>query len=167
MAIVKPDFNEHLVNGGFFSIFLAGTIEMGNSEDWQKKVEKEVDHSTLRIFNPRRDSWDSSWVQEESQENFNHQVNWELSRLEEADIIFMNFERGSKSPISLLELGLFAQSGKLIVCCPKGFWRRGNVEIICTRYNIPFYEDLNSAIGGLKTKIRSKKDITWKKKSSE
>jgi hypothetical protein len=32
---------------------------------------------------------------------------------------------------------LFAKSGKLLVCCPEGYWRRGNVEVVCARYQIP------------------------------
>lgn len=44
---------------------------------------------------------------------------------------------GHKGAHPLLELGLFAKSGKLLVCCPEGYWRRGNVEVICARYQIP------------------------------
>jgi hypothetical protein len=40
----------------------------------------------------------------------------------------------TKAPISLLELGLFARSDRVVVGCPDGFWRRGNVEIVCQRY---------------------------------
>lgn len=54
----------------------------------------------------------------------------------------MHFEPDTMSPITLLELGLYASSGKLIVSCPKGFWRRGNVEIVCEKYKIPFFENL-------------------------
>jgi hypothetical protein len=36
---------------------------------------------------------------------------------------------GTQSPVSLLELGLCARSGKLKVGCPEGFWRRGNVKV--------------------------------------
>ena len=60
----------------------------------------------------------------------------------------------TKSPISLLELGLHAAGGKMIVVCPEGFWRKGNVEIVCSRHNIPMYEDIESGIGALMTKAR-------------
>jgi hypothetical protein len=43
----------------------------------------------------------------------------------------------ARAPITLLGLGLFAKSGKLLVCCPEWFWRRGNVEVVCARYQIP------------------------------
>ena len=155
IRILKPtDSDLDLVE---VTIFLAGSIEMGVAEDWQTEIsrflqEKEIENIT--IFNPRRDSWDSSWKQEEGNLEFNHQVNWEMNKLEESDIIFMYFSPETKSPISLLELGLYANSGKIIVCCPDGFWRKGNVEIVCSRYKIPLYNNLKKGIGGLLTQIK-------------
>ena len=106
------------------TIFLAGSIEMGAAEDWQSKVVNYFKDWQLTFYNPRRESWDSSWKQEQKVDQFNQQVNWELNHLENCDTIFMYFDPSSKSPISLLELGLFASSGKMIVCCPDGFWRK-------------------------------------------
>jgi hypothetical protein len=59
--------------------------------------------------------------------------------LDDSDIIVMYFDPNTKSPISLLELGLHANEQKLIVCCPDGYWRQGNVRVVCERYNIPFF----------------------------
>ena len=42
----------------------------------------------------------------------------------EADIIIMYFAPHSQSPISLLELGLYAKTDKLMVVCPEGYWRK-------------------------------------------
>jgi hypothetical protein len=136
------------------TIFLAGSIEMGTAEDWQKKIPNIFkEYNELVFFNPRRDDWDSSWEQLESNPKFNQQVMWELDALEKCDIIFMYFSPETKSPISLLELGLFASSDKLIVCCPDDFWRKGNVDIVCSKYNIPVYNTFDSAIGALRTRI--------------
>jgi hypothetical protein len=156
MKIIKPNSSDQLVdyNQSNRSIFLAGSIEMGLAEDWQNKVEKIfADYEKITIFNPRRDDWDSSWAQDETDPQFNHQVNWELDRLEESDIIFMYFDPNTKSPITLMELGAFKRQGNMIVCCPKGYWRRGNVQIICTRERIPFYDNIDAAIGALRTKL--------------
>ena len=46
----------------------------------------------------------------------------------------------------MLELGLYANSGKLLVCCPKGFWRKGNIDVVCEKYNIPIYESLDQLL---------------------
>ncbi len=54
---------------------------------------------------------------------------------------------GSKSPITLLELGLFAKSGKLYVVCTEGFYRYDNVRITCAKYGVPVYASLTEAIG--------------------
>ena len=68
------------------------------------------------LFNPRQGAWDPNKKGE-----MDYQVNWELEHLEDADYILMNILPDSKSPITLLELGLFARSGKLYVVCTEGF----------------------------------------------
>lgn len=125
---------------------------MGKAEDWQSVIpELFKDREKLTFLNPRRDDWDSSWEQKESNLQFSQQVNWEMDMLDVCDIIFMYFSPETKSPISLLELGLYADSQKMIVCCPNEFWRKGNVDIVCSRYNIPVYNTLDAAIGRLRT----------------
>jgi hypothetical protein len=32
------------------------------------------------------------------------------------------------------------KDGKLVACCPDGFWRKGNFQIICEKYAIPLIE---------------------------
>jgi len=145
--------DEQLEQAGI-TIFLAGSIDMGLTIDWQSAVVERFKDKKVTFFNPRRDEWDLSWKQVQSATNFNEQVNWEMNNLEDCDIIFMHFEEKSKAPISLLELGLNAASGKMIVVCPDGFWRKGNVEIVCTRYNIPLFNTLEDGMGALETFVR-------------
>jgi hypothetical protein len=152
MQIIKPNTNKQVIESNT-SIFLAGSIEMGSAENWQEKIESILNNHKITILNPRRDYWDSSWKQEQTNVQFNNQVNWELNMLNNSTIIFMYLSPETKSPISLMELGLYAQSGKMIVCCPNGFWRKGNVDIVCTRYNIPLFNDFYEAVGALITKI--------------
>lgn len=128
------------------SIFLAGTIDMGQSEDWQAKVIERLKDKDVNIYNPRRPDWDNTWRQSFKSPEFYQQVNWELDALEKADIIIMNILSDSKSPISLLELGLFAASGKLFVCCKDEFYRSGNIQIVCNKYNVPLFEDLDDLL---------------------
>ncbi len=125
------------------SIFLAGSIEMGKAVDWQKEVEEKFEYEGITLFNPRRDDWDSSWVQSKDNPQFREQVEWELDALEYCDTIFMYLAPGTISPISLLELGLHAKSKKLIVCCPEGFHRKGNVDIVCEKYNVPQIDSID------------------------
>lgn len=131
-------------------IFLAGSIEMGKAEQWQRQVaDAMADVDNLVILNPRRDDWDSSWEQRAANAQFFEQVNWELDMLDAADIIVMYFAPATMSPVTLLELGLHAKSGKLKVCCPDGFWRKGNVEVVCQRHGIPLFDDLEELLASL------------------
>ncbi len=144
--IYKPPMNIAKRDRERKSVFLAGSIEMGKAEDWQKKLEGICDDFGYDVLNPRRDDWDSSWTQEFDNPQFFQQVTWELDALETADLIIMYFAPNTKSPISLLELGLFANSGKIRVICPSGFWRKGNVDIVCQYYNIPLYENFDELL---------------------
>ncbi len=115
-------------------IFLAGSIEMGAAENWQDKVVNYFKNRPGVILNPRRDNWDNNWKQSKDNPDFKQQVDWELNALAKSDYIIMYFDPSTKSPISLLEMGLYAKSGKLLVVCPEGFWRKGNVDIVCETY---------------------------------
>ena len=120
------------------TLFLAGSIEMGKAEDWQTRLTQMLQNTPdLTILNPRRDEWDASWEQTITNPQFREQVEWELAAQEKATLIAMYFAPETKAPITLLELGLFSRSGKLIVCCPDGYWRKGNVEVVCNCYRIP------------------------------
>jgi hypothetical protein len=109
---------------------------MGKAIDWQTRITNELSDEDVIILNPRRDDWDSSWEQRIENDQFRQQVEWELSALDLATVIVMYFDPSTKSPISLLELGLYAGHSSLIVCCPEGFWRKGNVDIVCKKYDV-------------------------------
>lgn len=147
-TIIKPP-NPIQYNGAKGEIvFLAGSIEMGEADQWQSKVEKYFQNlqSTYTLLNPRRDDWDSSWKQSIQNTSFYTQVTWELEGLEIADKIIMYLDPNTKAPISMLEFGLFARSGKLLMCCPEGFWRKGNIDIVCEKYNVPTYDSIDALL---------------------
>ena len=147
MKVIKPPHSISKNHRRSKLVFLAGSIEMGKSIDWQTEVERYFENlPEYTVLNPRRADWDSTWTQDFENPNFYQQVNWELHGLEQADKIIMYLDPNTKAPISLLELGLFARSGKLLMCCPKGFWRKGNVDVVCENFNIPNYEDLNTLL---------------------
>jgi hypothetical protein len=136
------------------SVFLAGSIEMGAAEDWQDVVASSVKSKEAVILNPRRKDWDSSWVQSIHNPQFRQQVEWELEAMDKARHIFMYFSPGTKSPITLLELGLHADhQERLVVCCPDGFWRKGNVDVVCRRYGIPQVPNLPRGIEELNLRL--------------
>jgi hypothetical protein len=132
------------------SIFLAGSIEMGKAEDWQTKVTKLLTshYENIYIFNPRRDDWSSDWKQEIENKQFNEQVTWELSHIESSTIMLVHFDPKTQSPITLAELGIACGKfpDKVIVSCPEGFFRKGNVDIICHRYGVTQIESLDDEL---------------------
>lgn len=125
----------------FTKVFLAGTIDMGNSRDWQKDIYERFSEMDGRyiLFNPRQENWDASRPGE-----MDYQVRWELDHLEEADIILMYILGTSKSPISLLEMGLHAKGGKMVVICEEDFYRYDNVRITCDYYDVPLFDNLDT-----------------------
>jgi hypothetical protein len=142
-----------MLDHGTPSVFLAGSIEMGAAEDWQTGVARALADLDVVILNPRRDEWDASWVQSITNPHFRGQVEWELEGLERADVVAMYFAPSSRAPITLLELGLSAKSGRVAVCCPDGFWRRGNVEIVCHRYGVSLVATLPELIAEVRQRL--------------
>lgn len=148
MEVIKPPTG--IARAKRPRLFLAGSIEMGKAQDWQSVVEEAFKDINGTIYNPRRDNWDASWEQDINNDGFYEQVRWELQALEDSDLIVMHLESNTISPISLLELGLFAKSGKLIVSCPKGFHRKGNVDIVCDTYRVSTVDSLEELISRAK-----------------
>ena len=141
---------------GLPAVFLAGSIEMGKAIDWQTKVTEALTALLCLVLNPRRSDWDSTWKQEIGNAQFNEQVSWELKAMEDAKVIAMYYDPATKSPITLLELGIWAgrQPAKLVVCCPEGFWRKGNVDIVCNRYHVQQVGTVEELIGAVKARLR-------------
>lgn len=124
---------------GEVRVFLGGTIDLGNSEDWQSAfindIRERVSAGTnVALFNPRRETWYGEPVTDNPE--FVRQVEWEMSNLDAADIIVMVLLGSSKSPVSLMELGLHARTSSMVVYCEDGFWRKGNVDMVCERYGV-------------------------------
>lgn len=117
-------------------IFLSGSIDMGGAPDWQAAMTAALSDMEVIVLNPRRADWNPDWRPEADEPEFVRQVEWELAALESADVIVMYFAPDTQSPISLLEMGLHARSGKLIVLAPDGFWRKGNVDITARAYGV-------------------------------
>lgn len=143
MNIVRPDNIEYRGTTDLTKlkkIFLAGTIDNGDSIDWQSKlIDKLFSYNTnLEIYNPRR----LDWCPTPTKELLREQINWELEHLENSDLIVMIILDESKSPISLLELGLHAHTNKIIVFCTENFYRFDNVFVTCQKYNIPLVKNV-------------------------
>ncbi|KAF2259076.1 hypothetical protein CC78DRAFT_84856 [Lojkania enalia] len=134
------------------SVILFGSIERNVTAGWQAELSSALSDLPIAILNPLREDWDSSWVEDISFPKFREQVEWEMEYAQKADVIAVYFAPDTLAPISLLELGMYAGTGKAIVGCPKGFYKRGNVQMVCIRYDIPLVDSKQE----LKDKVRQK-----------
>lgn len=144
------------------SVFLAGSIEQGVAEMWQDRIIGELRKSGTKkkvlALNPRRTAWDASWVQSKENPHFFDQVSWELGNIHNANIVFFWFDPATKSPVSLLELGLILNAPdegnqKIVIYCPDDFWRAGNVDITADFFGISVYKTPEEAIQTLISEI--------------
>lgn len=124
------------------SVFMAGSIDLGKSIDWQSELAESLMDCPVTLLNPRRTEWDSSWRGEADFPPFREQVEWELAAMEIAQRIAFYFAPDSQAPVTLMELGLAARTKKAVVCCPAGYWRKGNVDVVCAKYEIPMVGSL-------------------------
>ena len=129
-------------------MFLAGTIDQGHAT-WQESVVNSLSNLPITILNPHRPNWDSTWTEDISYEPLREQITWELDMLEATDVIAMYMDPDKPAPVSLLELGLFARSGKMIVACPAGFYKRGNVQVVCQRFGVELVNSLEGLVEGV------------------
>ena len=108
------------------SIFLAGSIDF-SSKNWRQRVVRKLGDKYL-YFDPTNCNYDNLSTQEME----NH-IKWEFEAMQRADIVLLNLLPNSLSPISLVELGLNIHLGKLLVICPKEFYKSVYVHLIDRR----------------------------------
>lgn len=144
------------------TLFLAGSINMGKTVDWQKDLSNRLlkEFTDLWIFNPRRDDWDNSWEQDIKNEKFSEQVNWEIEHIDKATYLFFYFDKEHMSPISLYELGYVAKAKYLspIVYCPKEYIRHGNIQIYASRDHFRLFTNYEEAVAELTNQIKKHKE---------
>ena len=129
---------------GKISIFLAGTTSKVDASDWRETLSASLSDTPITIYNPYRVDWDSSWREDIHFPPYRQQVEWELEKQDTADIVVIYFHPATQAPISLLELGLCARvPGKAIVVCPEGYWKRGNVQVVCRKFGIEMVDDVD------------------------
>jgi hypothetical protein len=140
------------------SVILYGAIQPDPTKDWQTSLSASLSDLPIAILNPRRDDWDSSWVEDISFPKFKEQVEWEMDYAQVADVIAFYFAPEALTPVTLLELGMYAGTKKAVVCCPEGFYKRGNVQIVCQRYGIQLLGSLEELEKSVRARLVEKLD---------
>jgi hypothetical protein len=170
---LPPTKVEYGKNNDQFSVFTAGSIEMGSAIQWQTTLVKYLKDLPIIVTNPRRGHWNPNINAKKDDKDFFDQVKWELDSLTRADVIVFFFDCNTSSPVTLLELGLWAKSGKVIVCCDQRYWRQSNVHMVCERYNVPLVSSFHKLIPALRKfmEIKRLKKVpgtgTWPKFSKD
>lgn len=147
------------------SIFLAGTTEFAA---WRRTFldalgvlhragETPPPHPSATVYDPFQPNWTGDWREDLGDACFRAQAEWELEKQEQAAVVVVFFDERAKSPVSLLELGLCARSGKAVVGCQRGYWKRGNVQAVCQRYGVPMADDLDGLVKLVADKLKGMK----------
>jgi len=139
-----------------FTVFTAGSIEMGKAVNWQPLMATLLNRLPITMCNPRKGKWDQSITQQAKDEFFKQQVVWELEALEQADVICFFFDVRTMSPVSLLELGRWMDSDKIVVCCGEKYWKSGNVHIMCERYGVTCVETFEELVPEVEKILKKK-----------
>ncbi|KAF7118414.1 hypothetical protein CNMCM5793_007931 [Aspergillus hiratsukae] len=130
---------------GVKSVFLAGTTRKVDTSGWRETLSASLFDLPVTIYNHYRADWDSSWREDIDFPPFREQVEWELEKQDKADIVVVYFHPATQAPVSLLELGICVRvPGKAIVVCPEGYWKRGNVQIVCEKFGVEMVDDVDA-----------------------
>lgn len=139
-TVIKPPAS--LDANGRYTVFLPSSIGL----EINRFVESELSDLDIAIYSSWPDDDQAAWEPRHDDTFFRQQVIWELNAGRQADLIILCFPPGVKTPISLMELGLFAEEDKLCVLSPVGYWRKGNVDIVCQMYGIPLFDSWDSLL---------------------
>ncbi|MCQ3936825.1 MAG: hypothetical protein DPW18_07225 [Chloroflexi bacterium] len=131
-----------------FSVFLSGSVA---GDDWRAGLVNRLKEHDIIFLDPRSDDY-SSLKMTADDPTFREQVEWEVNGLEQASLIAMYFNHDSAAPITLLEFGLFARSGRLIVRCPKEYKHKAHVDALCIRFGIEQVGTLDELASGILTR---------------
>jgi len=144
-----------------FNVFTAGSIEMGKAVKWQSLMAQLLSDLPITVCDPRRPNrdWNPAMARvpdEAGLTGMQAQIDWELDAQDQADVICFFFDVDTNSPVSLLELGLFAKSKKVVVCCDARYHKWDNVKATCERYKIPFAETFEEFVPKVRKMLEEK-----------
>lgn len=120
-------------------IFLAGSMGEDAQGTWRDRISNDLSDK-FHFLDPTCHNHASL-----DADGMKKHIQWELEAMELADIILLRFLPDAESPISLVELGLYTFSKKLIVVCPEGFYKYNYLNVLCEKYATPFLANLEEA----------------------
>lgn len=125
-------------------VFLAGTSEHFGESGWREGVVESLEKVGAVIVSPRPAGGCDYGAETELE--LENRKDWERQAMDSADYILFNFVPGRESSVSLMELGLYASTRKLVVSCPQGYSRLSSVRHTCRVSSVPLYSGLDDAV---------------------
>ncbi|KAL2161837.1 hypothetical protein VTH06DRAFT_7621 [Thermothelomyces fergusii] len=123
---------------GKLAVFLSGPTTGTN---WREAVTRAVARLPVTVLDPFRPDWDGSWREDLSFAPFRAQAEWELDMQDRADLVVVYFGPETDAPVTLLELGLRARSGRpALVACHPAYRKRAYVQIVCRRFGLEYVD---------------------------
>lgn len=125
------------------SIFLAGSIT--GASEWQSIFVDEFKDEKVKIFNPRRKSFDVTNPSESAT-----QIEWEYTMLRRAGTVMFYFAHETNAPITLFELGATMERNirspslqNILIFCEDDYSRKQDVYIQTSLINSAYRADGN------------------------
>jgi len=122
------------------SLFLAGSMDIKGQTNWRERATEQF-QAYYHIFDPTHTNHSNLNDTEMSKH-----IKWEWEALNRSDLILLNFTAQAKSPMSLLELGMYISSGKIVVVCPKEFYQAHYINTLCTEHKVPIFESIDDIL---------------------
>lgn len=141
------------------SIFLGGSIELGQADNWQQRLTGFLTgkpySDKLVLLNPRREDWDQSIpTQDPDHPVLAEQINWELVCQDKADLVIYFFAADTISPITLFELGLYRDRQPVVGASP-AYKRYGNLKLTAKHFGFPVHTGWDNFLRALNLRLSS------------
>ena len=150
IIVLNPGDQLPQVTNDAIKLYLGGTMDFGSSEnDWQTKFQEGLMKLTdplkgllmIRgaswiIFNPHVPPTMNLAPTLDNPE-FVNVMQWRMTMMDIADVVFLNIMNKSVSPIPVLEFGSLLTSGKLVVRCGELNQIYPQIRLYCEKYNVP------------------------------
>ncbi|TLD08582.1 uncharacterized protein PgNI_07160 [Pyricularia grisea] len=126
-------------------VYLAGSMPVTGTADWREALVGSLAHVPVTWVDPTRPEWDESWREDDDHGPFREHVKWEIEMKDRADLVIVHFGASSRPSDGLLELGILAGSRRRCkVVCESGYQKRGDVVMLCQRYQIDVFNTVDA-----------------------
>lgn len=144
-----PTKKIHSLDYTRFRIYLSGS---STGFDWQDRFISTLTNLPVDVFTPLHPIHATPHSQA---------FEWEMDHMSIANVIAFYFSPDDLCASALLSLGMYANTDKIIVCCPEGYQRKQDVDALCHREDIMQVDCLDTLISATTSRISSQAEIDY------